>query len=295
MLASTTPTSGGICELNYSLTGDISGCNPSSTGQLTLAQCMALCPPTTMYPGSVLSCSVSEGNGQPPTLTCVYPGCVTGRRPEGLAAPQPVARDADTTDPVARYLAELAWLEAASVPAFERLARELEAHGAPRRLQTASRRAAGEEVRHARAMSAAAARAGVEVGVPRVEERAVRSLEDIAIENAVEGCVRETFGAAVAAVQAKRAGDRRFRRAMEGIAREEARHARLSWAVAEWLEEQLDDGARGRVRAARDRAAEDLMRETAVEPDAALARRMGVPTAVEARAMVQSLRAALWS
>jgi hypothetical protein len=181
------------------------------------------------------------------------------------------------------------------VPAFERLARELEAHGAPRRLQTASRRAAGDEVRHAGAMGALAARAGARVGVPRVEERGARSLEDIAIENAVEGCVRETFGAAVAAVQAKRAADRRFRSVMKDIAREEARHARLSWAVAEWLDDQLDEDARGRVRAARDRAAEDLLRETAVEPDAALARRMGVPTSVEARAMVQSLRAALWS
>lgn len=82
---------------------------------------------------------------------------------------------------------------------------------------------------------------------------------------------------------------------MTVIAREEARHAQLSWAVAEWLDERLDDGARARVKAARERAAEDLLRETAVEPDAALAHRLGVPTAIEARAMVQSLRAALWS
>ncbi len=241
-----------------------------------------------------MSCSAAEGNGQQPTLICLYGGCQTGRRPEGLAAPEASARGG-ATDPVARYLAEMAWLEAASVPAFERLTRELEAHGAPRRLLDASRRAAGEEVRHARAMSALATRAGAVVGEPSVQARAVRSLEDIAIENAVEGCVRETFGAAVAAVQARRAGDARFRTAMKGIERDEARHAQLSWEVATWLDGRLDDDARRRVKAARDQAAEQLLSEVAVEPGAALARRLGVPTAVEARAMVQSLRAALWS
>jgi hypothetical protein len=295
MLSSTTPAGGGPCELFYTLAGDISGCNPSSTGMLIPEQCMALCPPTNMYPGPVAFCSVAGGNGSPPTLTCVYSGCVTGRRPEGLAPLAPDARGAATTDAVARCLAEMAWLEAASVPAFERLSRELEAHGAPRRLQTAARRAAGDEVRHARAMGALAARAGALVGEPRVEEREVRSLEDIAIENAIEGCVRETFGAAVAAVQAKRAGDGRFRHAMKTIAREEASHAQLSWAVAAWIDGQLDDGARARVKAARDRAADGLLRETAVEPETAIAQRLGVPTAVEARAMLQSLRASLWS
>jgi hypothetical protein len=294
MVASTTPTRMLPCQLDYTLASDVSACYPSSSGQLTTAQCDTLCPPTTLYQGTPASCFAID-SGTTPTLECNYIGCVTGRRPEGLAAPERVAFGADRTDPVARYLAELAWLEAASVPAFERLARELGAHGAPRRLQTASRRAAGDEVRHARSMGGLAARAGAQVGAPRVEDRATRSLEDIAIENAVEGCVRETFGAAVAAVQAKRAGDQHFRTAIKVIAREEARHAQLSWAVAQWLDGRLDEGARGRVRAARDRAAEQLLRETAVEPDAAVVSRMGVPTAVEARAMVQSLRAALWS
>jgi hypothetical protein len=231
----------------------------------------------------------------PPRLTCFYGPCQTGRRPEGLVARDAGAQSNVATDPVARYLAEMAWLEAASVPAFERLSRELEAHGAPRRLQDASRHAADEEVRHARVIGALAMHAGAVVGAPRVEARAVRSLEDIAIENAVEGCVRETFGAAVAAVQAKRAGDVRFRKVMKGIARDEARHARLSWAIAEWLDRRLDEDARRRVRAARDRATEELLREVAVDPDAALASRLGVPTSDEASAMVQSLRATLWS
>jgi hypothetical protein len=220
---------------------------------------------------------------------------MTGRRPEGLHAPEAGARHDGASDPVARYLAEMAWLEAASVPAFHRLTRELEAHRAPRRLRDASRRAAADEVRHARAVGGLAAQAGATMAAPNVEERGVRSLEDIALENAVEGCVRETFGAAVAAVQAKRAADVRFRAVMRRIAQEEARHARLSWSVAEWLERRLDQPARQRVRAARDRAVVELFREAGVEPDARLASRLGVPTSTEATAMLQSLRASLWS
>lgn len=48
-----------------------------------------------------------------------------------------------------------------------------------------------------------AARYGATAPRPRVERAPVRSLEDIAVENAVEGCVRETFGALVGAWQAR--------------------------------------------------------------------------------------------
>jgi hypothetical protein len=256
---------------------------------------MALCPQNMMFPTPAAACTIDQSVGLRPMLVCIYVGCQTGRRPEGLAAPEAGARDTGANDPVGRYLAQMAWLEAASVPAFERLTRELAAHGAPRRLLDASRDAAGDETRHARAMSALAAQAGAAVAAPRVEARALRSLEEIAIENAVEGCVRETFGAAVAAVQAKRAGDARFRAAMRGIARDEARHARLSWDVAAWLDRRLDADARQRVKAARERAAEELLREVTAEPDGTLTGRLGVPSSREARAMVRSLRAALWS
>ena len=53
----------------------------------------------------------------------------------------------------------------------------------------------------------------------------MRELEAIAIENAVEGCVRESFGALLATWQAKTAGDARVRAAMKRIARDETRHA----------------------------------------------------------------------
>ncbi|NIS36796.1 MAG: ferritin-like domain-containing protein, partial [Actinobacteria bacterium] len=42
---------------------------------------------------------------------------------------------------------------------------------------------------------------------PVIEDAPVRTAYEIALENAVEGCVRETFGALVGAHQALRASD----------------------------------------------------------------------------------------
>jgi hypothetical protein len=154
----------------------------------------------------------------------------------------------------------MAYLEAASVSAFERLTRELEAYGAPDRLRTASRRAAQDEIRHARVTKRLAQGAGASVARVQVEPGEVRSLEDMAIENAVEGCVRETFGAAVAMIQAERAGDVQVRRVMKRISLDETRHAELSWAVARWLEPRLDRDSRRRVREAREQAIAALVR-----------------------------------
>src|SRR5262249_1654863 len=60
----------------------------------------------------------------------------------------------------------------------------------------------------------------------------------------VGGCVRETYGAPVARFQAEHAQDPAVAHLMAGIARDEARHAALSWAVARWAETRLDAAAR---------------------------------------------------
>jgi hypothetical protein len=252
-------------------------------------QCNALCNPT---PGQIYqlpeSCTFEDYQGVPSVL-CTFGPCVIGRRPEGLESGR-----FDRGDSVARYLAEAAYLEAASVDAFKRMARELEAHHAPQRLVAAARRAARDEVRHARVMRRFAERAGASVPACRVARGAVRSLEEIAVENAAEGCVRETFGAAVGLRQAERAASERLRRTMARIAADETRHAELGWAVAAWLDSKLDAPARARVARARTHAIETLARETANEPDAALVGVLGLPNAHQAQAAFAELRRALW-
>jgi hypothetical protein len=185
----------------------------------------------------------------------------------------------------------MAFLEAASVAAFERLASELRAHGAPRRLVRAARRAACDERQHAQDVGALATRAGAILRAPRIGPISARSLEAIARENAVEGCVGETFGAAVAMVQGMRAGDPTVRSTMRRVARDEMQHAELAWAIAEWITPRLDPAARKRVAGARRRAAHRLMASCRGPVDEEVVRRLGLPTASQAWGIARDLSA----
>jgi hypothetical protein len=189
----------------------------------------------------------------------------------------------------------MAYLEGASVHAFERLARELEAHGAPSRLRRAALRAAREEVGHARVATSLASKTGARMRKPRVAARSpVRSLVAMALENAVEGCVNETFGAAVAMVQSITARDARIRGALRPIASDEMRHAELAWSVAEWVETRLSAPERGRVKRARTRAVRALMSNAACEIERELVDELGLPDARVALSLVRDLATSLW-
>jgi rubrerythrin len=212
-----------------------------------------------------------------------YDGTLCGRRPAGLARPRPCAGDA-----TARWLATAAHLEAASVPAFERLAGELADHGAPRRLVAAARAAARDEVRHAARLGALAIARGVRPAPVVVRPRRARSLAAIAVENAVEGCVRESYGAIVARRQAAAARDGEVRAAMARIAPDEARHAVLAHAIDAWATPRLTSANRRRVAAAR-RAAVVELRAALVAPVPPRARAaLGLPSPADAARMLDA-------
>jgi hypothetical protein len=188
----------------------------------------------------------------------------------------------------------MAYLEAASVPAFRRLADEVVAHHGPDHLREAAVRAARDEVRHARVVTRLAKRAGAPVRKPVVRRSRSRSLVAMAIENAVEGCVNETFGAAVGMVQAMTASDPRVRSAMRPIARDEMRHAELAWEVARWVDRRLTDRERARVKKARAAAVLRLVEQVSREVDRELVEGLGLPTAPVARALAVKLAGQLW-
>jgi hypothetical protein len=131
------------------------------------------------------------------------------------------------------------------------MALELRALGAPVELVARAEEARADEIRHAEAMARQAGRFGACVPALAPSPMHLRGREAIALENAVEGCVRETFGAIIAAYQARRAVDRALRAELGIIAVEEARHAQLSWDVGVWLEGGLEPDAQTRVRRAR--------------------------------------------
>lgn len=215
--------------------------------------------------------------------------CTVGRRPAGLR-PFRLRRSGH---PVGRYLATMATLEAAAVPAFGRMIRELCELRAPAPLVDQARRARWDEVRHAAIIGAHARRWGGRMRKPEVAALPTRSRFEIARENVTEGCVRETWGALVAHAQAHRAHDPKLRRDLARIAHDESRHAALSWAVDGWLRAGLDAAARRRLDRAADEAVANLRHElkTGFAPE--VHRVTGLPDPQTSIAMFDRLRAGL--
>lgn len=166
-------------------------------------------------------------------------------------------REAPTgTDLAGRWLADAAANEAASVHSFRSLSRELRRCGI--RSSLALRRAARQEIGHARLLGRLAKARGCERPTQSYVFGNARSLVEIALENAREGCVAETYAALVALHQAEAAGDQEFQRAFVTIAREEAEHAELAWALHAELREKLTPSERHRLDAALELAIDAL-------------------------------------
>ncbi|MEM9694008.1 MAG: ferritin-like domain-containing protein, partial [Myxococcota bacterium] len=227
----------------------------------------------------------SDGDAE---VLSVRPGawiCV-GRAPSGGWSVSPSCGDRGGA---AAYLAEMAQLEAAAVVAFEELERELTHHEAPASLVAEVREAAADERRHARTMGQLAERYGVvSVAVPERASVGIRGLRDIALHNVEEGCVRETWGALIGRYQAKHAGDPSVRAAMSVIAREESRHAALSWRIHDWILTRLHGDAAAEVT----RHLGSLLRQTSpfAEPEPEVAALVGLPSRGVAAALDRALR-----
>jgi len=265
---------------------------PRANCIIGLSDCYRMCDGLFFYchaaDDSCVDGSIPSG---PITIDCVTCVGAVGRRPEGLAA----ASFAPAADDLGGFFARAAHLEEASVRAFHTLEQELVELGAPASLVRSAARAARDEVRHTAATRRLARRFGGVPATPRVERaRRRRSLEQIAIENAVEGCVRETYGALVAAWQAEHAADRDVASTMRTIAEDEARHAALAWAVARWAEPRLSAAAQRRLRARRRDAVAALEREAAAVPPT-LARDAGFPQIGAQRRLVGALKEILWT
>ena len=256
-----------------------------------LEDCNDICP-TLFFNCHAADESCDGGAITPDPMGVIAIDCAicngAGRMPAGLGR----ARRARAGSALGAYFVVASYLEGASVHAFRRLTRELGAHGAPAHLVRAARRALRDEVRHARVTSRLARRFG---GIPvraAVAPMPTRDFETVAIENAIEGCVRETYGALVATWQASHAADAEVRRAMREIARDETRHAALSWRVAKWAWPRLDALARARLVAGCRDAVESLRRDAT---PAGVANEAGLPGAAERAALLAALESSLWN
>jgi rubrerythrin len=266
---------------------DLQACGLVTDGEAGVS-CKDFC--VAQNPGLYAECATAPMFQQAPGMAVCYCGSLGGRPAEGLELSPRCVRN------VADFLAASAETEAASVDAFEILETELRAHGAPAHLVRASRAAARDERNHARAMRSLARARGAEARETPITRSPVRSLEAIATENAVVGCVTETYAALVAQWQAAHARDAEIAQVMEIIARDEARHAGLAWRVHAWALERLPADERDRVTAKLQEAISTLASrvETVELPDREAA---GLPSQREGRALAVALAesfASLW-
>jgi hypothetical protein len=284
------------CQWQLSFVGTPQTC-AGFTGAGTPAQCSAVCG-TDAHGEPPTDCNISSSNGVD-TLYCAvvdttYCPVVMngGRRPAYFASlgfgPVPRGRELGV------HFARAACMEAGSVDAFRMLRDELIAHGAPRRLVRAASRAIRDEMRHIRQTVALARRFGEQPLAPRTAPpRARRSLHEMALENAVEGCVRETYSALECAWQAEVAADPVVRATMRRIARDEMRHLELSWAVHAWALGKLDADSRARLTAAQQAEIVTMLAELSHDPHDSLRRSGGLPRAADSRALVGAIAARL--
>lgn len=242
---------------------------------------MASMPPTN-------ACAPAAQRGAARLLPTAVEFCFGGRRPTGYRQGTVI-----TDDTVGRYFAHQAHLEAGSVAAFHQLAAELDAHRAPTELVTAAKHSALDEARHARMIGRLAEQYGATP--PRVDTTtgARRDLVELAIENAIEGCVGETFGAAVAMYQARAAADAAVRAIMVRIAEDETRHAELAWEIDAWAQGRLDQTSRQRVVDARRGAMAELLTKLDTDVDEELRHHAGLPGAGPATAIAHAIAQSL--
>src|SRR6218665_967542 len=219
------------------------------------------------------------------------PGCAVGRRPMGLREGGHVVCD----QALGRHFAETAHLEAASILAFLRLPGDLALHGADESLRNAALASAMDEVLHTDVSTRLARHFGATPQRPDVEELPPRSLFAMALDNAVEGCTRETYGALVAHYQAMHAQDEEVRGTMARIAEDETRHAELSWDIERWAQARLSHEERARLREARRQAIAVLREEVSLPLDPELVTRAGLPSPEAAAVLLASLEQELWA
>lgn len=186
----------------------------------------------------------------------------------------------DVIDPRVASVLAASWLkdaleEHASIAAFARFTMLLLSVGAPPHLVAGSQRASLDEIRHAQACFALAARYGSrEVGpgpLKVADSLDVLSLADLAALTVQEGCVGETLGALLAAEQLAQASDSEVVRILRKIAADETRHAELAWQFVQWSVQRGGEVVATRAREAIHRAIADVenvaIRDYGVEVD----------------------------
>ena len=259
----------------------------------TLNRPFSLSVPGGQYPtpSTLLSCDVEYTALNSP-YTCPRP--VPGRMPNGLHVKNGPVATQSSVNVLGQYLADMTAMETAAITAFSNLSLELEANDAPSELIARARQAVLEEARHSEMAALLAASFDAEMPEVCVDDFCLRSLYEIALENAVEGCVNETFAAACGLWQSEYAQLDVFRKVIGHITEEEMGHAALSWEIHQWIMPQLSEVQQEQIRVAQSEAVENLVSDFKQESNPALQQAFGLPTKDDAARLFTQLKNSVW-
>ena len=244
--------------------------------QLTEDSCLEICVDQSV-PSSynICSCSydgINDSGGY--DVTCLTIECAVEGRAHGAIKK---ATMTSGPTPIAHWLARAFHGEASSVAAFSILASELRQHNAPPSLAKRCMRAAKEEVMHARMMSRFCAQEGGKASPLDFGTQTKRGIFELAMDNAVEGCIFETYAALRARYQSLHAENKKVRKIMKIIARDETAHAQLAWDIHSWIMPQLSDEQRACVAKEQEKARRKLKESVQNSPSTSLSKEIGLP------------------
>lgn len=222
-------------------------------GELTEESCSNLCTTElNVYYDYLCGCDYQgvDSDGMHP-VTCEFTQCAVEGRVHGSI--QKLTQSTGCSG-LGRYFARAYHAEASAVEAFLELRKELQFHSAPTELIARCFLAAKEEVVHAQMMAKLAEIHQGQLPDLSFGEFEPRTLFELALDNAVEGCIFETFSALKMLQQAQRATDPVIAQTLNSIAKDEVNHAELSWNIHHYMMTRLSDEERTLVQKAQKEA-----------------------------------------
>ena len=256
--------------------------------QLTEQQCIYICMDTYYY-DDLCGCHYLEKTENEEhvirceTVTCEIEGRGHGNIQKATHVFGPTA--------LSHWFARALHAEASSVASFLQLRAELLQVHAPQPLLDRCLRAAKQEVVHARLM---AKYCKEQKGTPPPLDFGSppqRSLFLLAMDNAIEGCVFETYAALRAHHQSMHAEEEHIRNVMKTIACDETEHAQLAWDIHSWILPQLTVQECQEIHIAMRKAFENLVESVQQHRQHPMASRLGFPDVHLVHALQQEIAA----
>ncbi|MFO0650517.1 MAG: hypothetical protein U0326_30120 [Polyangiales bacterium] len=253
-------------------------------GGFASTDCQRICGTAMGFPAFTCELAPTDG-GRGVMVHCNY-ACGVGRRADGFRW------DDGACDGLGGWFAHVSALEGAAVAAFDRMADELRAWGAPDDLVAEAMRARADEVDHERRTAELAARFGATPVPFSVAEPGRRSSKRPRSRTSSRGaCARPTAPSSRGGSHGARATPRSPRRCASSPKTRPA--TPRSWRVHAWMRTRLDDAAIARVEGHRREAIAALREELRGPLPTAVITWAGLPSGDDGAALLAALTPSL--